>query len=135
MKTLWKLYRTGRLIRPTVYWIIFKAAILLGLSLLWDRFLDKGARGMSFGLGILSVILLALAWFHYLALDGVRIHHLLEKPKKEKKSKVRAHDIIDFVDEPAEFFSELTRDEKSACHLVSSFLTGLAGFLISLILP
>jgi hypothetical protein len=132
-KSLRQLYKEGRLWRPTLYMMGFKLLVLAVLALAWHRFLDHGMRSVWFGVSNLGLILLIFAWFSYLARDGVTIHHLMEGWTKKKEPKIRAHDMIDFVDEPVVSFHDLEKEEKTACRLVSSLVVGGGAFLVGTI--
>lgn len=133
MKSLRQIYRQKYMIRPTLYLMAFKALVVVVLTLLWSRFIDKGVRGVGFGFSTLGLILLCLSWFNYLSLDGVSIRHLMEGWQKKKEKKARAHDMIDFVDENVVSFQELEKEEKTSCRLVSSFVTGLLFVIVGII--
>lgn len=136
MKKLWKLFRTRPLLRPTVYLSVFEAVIVLLLSLLWERFMDQGQRGVGFAMGVFGLVLLLLSWFHYLRLDGVTPIEMLKKNRepKEKKSRTWSFDMADFLDEPISVYRELEPEERICCQLVSSAAVGLIFFLLSMIL-
>ncbi len=133
MKNLRQMYRQKYMIRPTLYMIGFKSLVVVVLTLLWNRFIDKGVRGVGYGFSALGLILLILSWFSYLSLDGVSVRHLMEHWQKKKKTKIRAHDIVDFVDEKVVSFGELEKEEKTCCRLVSDFVAGLLFLIIGLI--
>lgn len=132
MKTLVKLYRTKPLVRPTIYLAVSKAAIVLLLSLLWERFMDQGERGLGLALGVFGLVFLLFTWFHYLSLDGVSpFKDLFKKREAKRKARSSSYDMIDFVDEPITPYRDLEPEERTACQLVSSFGVGLIYFIIS----
>lgn len=122
------------MLRPTVYRTVTKAAVVLVLSLLWDRFLNRdGPFGIDYAFTVLGLICLALSWFSYLSLDGVGIHYLLEREKPKKKKHIQ-RDMADYVDESVVPFDELEPEEQSACRLMSSFVTGAAFLLLGVLM-
>jgi hypothetical protein len=132
-KSLRQIYRQKHMIRPTLFLMFFKALVLLVLALIWNR-LDHGARGIGYGFSILGLLLMVFAWFAYLSLDGLSFHHLLEERKNKRKTKVRAHDMIDFVEEDVVSFHDLEKEEKAACRMVSSLVVGLVYFLLGTVM-
>lgn len=119
------------MIRPIVYKTVTKAVFSLTAVLLWDRYLNSRGRMVAFrdaGL-VAGAFLLGLAWFSYLRLDGMSIHHLLEERPKKKKPVRGTSDMVDFVDEHIVSYSELSDEERTACNLASSLCSGLL-FLI-----
>lgn len=135
MKNLWKLFQTRSLVRPTVYLAVYKSVAVLLLSLLWDRFLDHGQRGLGFAFAVFGLILLLLSWFHYLSLDGVNpIRNMKKNRAPKKRTRFRSFDMIDFADEPIHQYEDLEPEERSACQFVSGFTAGLVFFLISMFL-
>ena len=76
-----------------------------------------------------------MAWFVYLKLDGMMVHHLLEdRRKKKKKSKRRVGgDIADYVDEHIVSFDELEEGEQTACRLAADLLAAALFLAASLI--
>ena len=132
MKTLLKLFRTRPLVRPTVYLAVTKAAIVLLLSLLWERFMDQGQRGTGYALGVFGLVFLLFSWFHYLSLDGVSpFKGLFKKREAKRKARSSSYDMIDFVDEPITPYRDLEPEERTACQLVSSFGIGVIFIIIS----
>jgi hypothetical protein len=124
------------MIRPMIYQCVTKISIALVLTLLWNQFINKDAlfsmiRDAFFVVGILFFM---LAWFQYLRLDGVRIHHLLEgheRPKKKKRHKIM--DIVDFADEKIISFDELDEDEKNVCRLLGDLICGIIFTVLALV--
>lgn len=126
MKIEWKPY----MIRPILYKTVSKCLTALAAVLLWDRFINRGGA-MSVlrdGCMVAAIFLFVMAWFSYLELDGVRIHHMLENERK-RPERHKAKDMVDFVDEHIVSFDELSGRERSICKLISSLASGLI-FLI-----
>ena len=119
------------LIRPILYKSVTKCVTALAAVLLWDRFINHGVMSVvRDGCMVAALFLFMLAWFSYLRLDGVTIHHLLEERKRKKKPARHAmKDMVDFVDEHIVSFDELDERDQILCKLLSSVLSGLL-FLI-----
>lgn len=120
------------MIRPMLYQCATKISIALVLCLLWDRFInrDQYYSLVEFAFFVVGIFFLALAWFQYLRLDGLRFHHLLEEKKEKKKKKQHfTKDIIDFADEKIISFSELSDEERVVCRFLGDLLCA-ALFLI-----
>ena len=131
MKKITRLYKPY-MIRPIIYKSVTKTSIALALVLLWNRWINKeGFISLGDGFFVVGFIVMLLAWFSYLKLDGVRAY--LQPEKKEKKKKHRMYDIIDFADEKIISFDELELDEQDACKLASSFITGVLFILAALV--
>lgn len=110
--------------RLIFYRTFYKVIVALTLVLLWDRGINDGRfQVVRDGCFVAGVCFLVLAWFSYLALDGVRLP-FLPKPKPEKKRHWH-HDMIDFVDEHVTTLDELASDERQAVGLFSSLLSAL----------
>ena len=85
------------MIRPVLYKCVTRAALAVTALLLWDRFINTAGRFSLFRDGCLTAGLLffCMAWFSYLHLDGVTIHHMLEERKKKKPVRKSYTDIVD----------------------------------------
>lgn len=124
----------GEMTRIVLYKAIRKAACALAAVLLWDRFLNHGhLQVVRDGFLVAAVFLLVLAWFSYLKLDGVTIHHLFEERKKKRPIRHATRDIVDFVDEHIVDYDELEPDERTLCQLLSSLAAGIL-FLVPALL-
>ena len=120
----------GETIRIIFYKAIRKSAFVLAAVLLWDRFLNHGhLRLVRDGFLVGGVILLVLAWFSYLKLDGVTIHHLFEERRRKRPLRHASADIVDFVDEHITAYDELEPEEQTFCQLASS-VAGSVLFLV-----
>lgn len=130
-----RLFLNSQILRLVLYRSITKCAVALVLVLLWDRYINHGLLSAAgSGCFVMAVCLFAMAWFTYLRMDGMTIHHLLEeRRKKPKKKRHFMKDIVDYADEHVVSFDELTDEERQACGLLSSLLSGLL-FLIASIL-
>ena len=65
-----------------------------------------------------------MAWFSYLHLDGVTMHHMLEERKKKKPVRKSYTDIVDFADEHIVSYEELSEEERTVCSLAASLICG-----------
>ena len=73
------------MIRPIVYKTVTKISIGVVLALLWDRFINRNQMlsMVEYAFFCIGVIMMALAWFQYLKLDGTPFFD----PKESKKEK------------------------------------------------
>lgn len=132
MKQLFHRY----MIRPTIYKITFKLSIGAVFCLIWDRLLnqEKLYTIWEYPCLLCGCIFLAGAWFRYLKLDGISLHHLMEGwQKKEPKKKHFTKSMADFVDEKVISFEELEPKERTVCSLISELVLGIL-FLIPVFL-
>lgn len=130
MKKIIAIYQSY-MVRPILYMCVTRCSIALALVLVWSRFVPSVLSGARDGCLAAGVIFLMMAWFTYLKLDGMMVHHLMEdkrKPKKKAKRRLRG-DIADYVDEHIVSFDELDEREQPACRLAAN-LIGAALFLI-----
>lgn len=135
MKKLWRIYHQSYMIRPTVYRFLTKSAVVLLLAVLWNQFINNGLFTIGYVFLALGLICMSLAWFNYLSLDGVHVNFVFLDKLREHRSKQRQHikkDMVDYVQESVVSFDELEPEERSACGLMSSFLTGLLFALLSI---
>ena len=65
-----------------------------------------------------------MAWFSYLHLDGVTMHHMLEERKKKKPVRKSYTDIVDFADEHIVSFDELSGEERAVCSMSANLICG-----------
>lgn len=111
--------------RPTMYKTVTKLVICIVLVLLWDRYLNTGGFPVAqYGCFCIGGIVVLLAWFEYLRLDGMIVHHLNDDIRKKKKERHRSKDIADFVDEKIISYSELEPEERCMCRLLSDLFCG-----------
>lgn len=129
MKKIIAIYK-AYMIRPIVYMCVTRCAIALAAALAWKRFVPGALRVVRDGCLTAGVIFLMMAWFAYLKLDGMTVHHLMEDRKKPKKRARRrlGGDIADYVDQHIVSFDELDAPEQAACRLAAN-LIGAALFL------
>ena len=144
MKEWIKKYYKPYLRQPIIVLTVVRTLIALVLALLWDRFLNADRlRSLDMATGTFGLILLALAWFSYLGMDGVdglsKILRFFRKEKRKKKGKKRSAggDLADYVDEDVVSFDELEDEEKRVCRFAANLLSGLimlavtAGIILS----
>lgn len=130
MKKIGSLYKSY-MIRPILYKCVTRAAIAVTALLLWEKYVNTAGRLSLFRDGFLvaGICFLGLAWFSYLRLDGVTIHHMLEEKKKKKPVRGSYADIVDFADEHIVSCEEMTKDERTGCSLAANIICGIL-FLI-----
>ncbi|MCD8018537.1 MAG: hypothetical protein LUF92_02810 [Clostridiales bacterium] len=114
------------MIRPMIYQCVTRYLTAMVVILLWNRFIN-GNQVYSVvrdGFFVVGLFFFALAWFQYLKMDGMTVHHLLEGRHKTKK-RHSSKDIADFVDEKIIPFDELEEDEKTVCRFLNHIICGL----------
>ena len=86
---------------------------------------------ISVGFFVMGVLLFVLAWFSYLGLDGLEapVAHLKILNKKQKSSRKRTNDMIDYVEEDVVTLDELSDEDRHVCKLISNFLSGAIFFI------
>lgn len=134
MKRILALYQPY-MARSIFYKCVTKSSVALTAILLWNRYINRRGLLVAFRDGglFVAVCLLAMAWFSYLSLDNMKIHHLLEERKK--KPVVRSYtDMVDFVDEHITTDEEMEPEERTACRLASSVISGLIFLIPAIIL-
>ena len=132
MKKLFDKY-TKILIRPILYRSVTWGSIALTAALVWERFVGMKSflsvgRDVFFMIG---VFFLALAWFSYLRIDGIRAPKIKTENFKRKPKRFGYGDIIDFADEHVVTFDELSDEEQDLCKLATNFLLGVLFLLTS----
>lgn len=124
------------MIRPMIYQCVNKICMALVLALLWDRFLNRYKIYSMVGdaFFVVGLFFFMLAWFQYLRMDGMKVHHLLEDRKKKKRKKRHSSmDIVDFADEKVISFDELEEDEKIVCRFLGDLLCGFLYLIPALV--
>lgn len=124
------------MVRPMICHAITRLSAGLALALLWDHFVNTEAL-LSVGVHaffVVGIFLTGMAWFDYLKLDGMHIHHLsVEKSCGRKMKNHHRKAIIDFSDERINSFEELEADEQAVCRLGANLLAGAVFLGLSLI--
>ena len=116
------------MIRPMLYQSVTKLSVALLLALLWNQFLNPHGyySVVRDAFLVAGVFFFMFAWFQYLKLDGMRVHHLLEeRGKKKRKKRHSTRDIVDFADEKIISFDELQADEQVVCRFLGDLLCGV----------
>lgn len=134
MKKIIAIYQSY-MIRPAIYQCVTRCSVALAAVLVWSRFVESPLRTVRDGCLAAGVILLMMAWFSYLKLDGMKVHHMMEDRKKPRKKRKRLlkGDIADYVDEHIVSFDELDEAEQTACKLAANSGGAVIFFLASLI--
>ena len=121
------------MIRPIIYQCISRLVIVITLGMVWVKFVNQRENATLIGyfFPIAGFLLLAIAWFRYLRLDGVTITAV----KKEKKPKKRFafKTMIDHTREDVISFSGMDDRDRMACMLLVNLIDGLLLLLIWLI--
>ena len=119
MKWLKKHYHRYML-RPILYRTF--ACVLGGvvLALAWQRFVDQ-TRGLSAPFFALAVVFGAMAWFNYLAIDGVGSPMTHKRPSLPKEQRATG-DVADYLDEEIVSFKDLGKSERQWCRLAVNLI-------------
>ncbi len=133
MKKIIKLYH-AYMTRPIIYKMLTRVGIGLVISLIWDRFIniEHYFNMTEHAFLIVGAFLWMMAWIGYLRLDGVGFHYKKRKEETEKK-KHRTKEMVDFVEEDAVSFDELTKEERVACNFAANFFSGAIFIIISVV--
>ena len=123
------------MVRPLIYKVVTKSAIVLVLSLLWNQFVNTSnmmslRKDAFFVVGLIWVL---FSWFQYLKLDGYTFQYMFKDKQKKKEKKHVQKQMVDFVDEEVVSFDELEDEEKVVVNLLSNLATGLIFVVISLV--
>ena len=119
-----KMYKPNML-RPIIYKLIPRLVTGLVLALLWDRFFNaqKLFSMVERAFFALGIGFFAMAWFSYLKLDGMKIHHLNEGKRKVTKHKFKFP--VDFTEEKPSPADSLDENEETAATLISNIAAGI----------
>jgi hypothetical protein len=128
MKKILKTY--SYLIQPTIYKIVTRVFLGTTFALLWNFLISKNqtyimAERSFFFVG---VVLLAMAWFNYLRLDGFSVIKIKKDKKRKNKPEHQSKSTIDFVDEEVTIH-ELEKKDEIITAMIANAFTGLC-FLI-----
>lgn len=139
MKKWLKEHVGPHLARPIVYKVLSYFPTALVLILLWKRFVDRaGLFPIHYAYTIAGVFFLAVAWFSYLRIDGVKMpstRHLRRgnAPMPKKRPPSPYADMTDYIDIEVISFEELTHEERAICSLVASVICSVIYFVLSLL--
>jgi len=117
------------MLRPIIYRLIPRLTTGLVLALLWDRFFnaEKLFSMVERAFFVLGFVFFAMAWVNYLKLDGVRIHFLNRKKKKESRHKMKFP--VDFTEEPPA--DSLDENDETIAAMISNIAAGFCFLLPS----
>lgn len=112
---------------------VVKCVVVVAFALGWNRFMNSNHLFslLEHTLFTAGVIFLAAAWFCYLKLDQVCIHHLLEKTRKTCQK--QGADIADYIETEPDSSDTLSKKQKTVCHLISNAFTGAGFVFISIV--
>lgn len=123
------------LIKPTIYKVISRIFLGVTFSLLWNHFINKnqiyimGERPFF----LVGVILLAMAWFNYLKLDGISITMVRKDNKRKDVSKYQSRKLIDILEEEVISY-ELEKEDEILSAIIANVLTGICFLIPSIII-
>jgi hypothetical protein len=123
-----------RMIRPIVYMTCSRFLCAVTLALLWNRYLNAaGLVSIGYAYTIIGLLFLALAWFSYLRLDGIKMPFARWLPLQPiKQSSGPYGDIPDYLDEGFVSFAELPEEERNICSLCANVVLSAVFLLLSL---
>lgn len=127
IKEIKKIYQSY-MTRPIIYQSVTKLSVALVIVLAWNQFINKSMELVRDGFFIMGAFFFVPAWFQYLKLDGMKVHHMFEDREQKKNKKKKIHftkDIVDFADEKIISFDELDDAEKTVCRLIGDIACGL----------
>ena len=131
IKSIFRAY----MVRPLIYKIVTKSAIILVLSLLWNRLVNVAGNHnlREDAFFVIGLIWMLFSWFQYLKLDGYTFQYVFKEKQKKKEKKHVQKQMADFVDEEVVSFDELEDEEKVVVNFLSNMITGLLFVIISLL--
>lgn len=131
MSKLAKFLKKPYMLRLTLTQCVTRCVFALAFLLLWRQFINRELPMISVGFFVMGVLLFVLAWFSYLGLDGLEapVAHLKILNKKQKSSRKRTNDMIDYVEEDVVTLDELSDEDRHVCKLISNFLSGTIFFI------
>lgn len=132
MKRLLKMY--SYLIQPTIYKITSRAFLGITFSLLWNHFTNKNETYIMVekAFFFVGVVLLTMAWFSYLKLDGISIGMARKGNKGKDKSGHQSKSIIDFLEEDVTS-DELEEEDEILSAMIANIFTGICFLIPSII--
>ena len=132
MKKLLKMY--SYLIQPTIYKITSRAFLGITFSLLWNHFTNKNETYIMVekAFCFVGVVLLTMAWFSYLKLDGISIGMARKGNKGKDKSGHQSKSIIDFLEEDVTS-DELEEEDEILSAMIANIFTGICFLIPSII--
>ncbi len=132
MKKLLRMY--SYLIQPTIYKITSRAFLGITFSLLWNHFTNKNETYIMVekAFFFVGVVLLTMAWFSYLKLDGISIGMARKSNKRKDKSGHQSKNIIDFLEEDVTS-DELEEDDEILSAMIANIFTGICFLIPSII--
>ncbi|CAK7046303.1 hypothetical protein ACF3M2_07640 [Tissierella carlieri] len=132
MKRLLKMY--SYLIQPTIYKITSRAFLGITFSLLWNHFTNKNETYIMVekAFFFVGVVLLTMAWFSYLKLDGISIGMARKGNKGKDKSGHQSKNIIDFLEEDVTS-DELEEEDEILSAMIANIFTGICFLIPSII--
>lgn len=132
MKKILRMY--SYLIQPTIYKITSRAFLGITFSLLWNHFTNKNETYIMVekAFFFVGVVLLTMAWFSYLKLDGISIGMARKSNKGKDKSGHQSKNIIDFLEENVTS-DEIEEDDEILSAMIANIFTGICFLIPSII--
>ncbi|WP_143598554.1 hypothetical protein [Tissierella sp. P1] len=132
MKKLLRMY--SYLIQPSIYKITSRAFLGITFSLLWNHFTNKNETYIMVekAFFFVGVVLLTMAWFSYLKLDGISIGMARKGNKGKDKSGHQSKSIIDFLEEDVTS-DELEEEDEILSAMIANIFTGICFLIPSII--
>ncbi len=124
MKRWLKGHIKRHMIRPIVYKTFSRFLTALALALLWNRYINaEGLLSMNYAYTILGCFFLAMAWFSYLRLDGIKLPEM-KWPRFSAKKRAYGpfSPMSDHFGEEIVSFAELPEDERDSCSLLANVI-------------
>lgn len=132
MKKLLKTY--SYLIQPTIHKITSRGFLGIAFSLLWKYFINKNETYLmdEKAFFFAGAVLLTMAWFNYLKLDGISIGMARKGNKGKDKSGHQSKNIIDFLQEDVAS-GELEEEDEILSAIIANIFTGICFLIPSII--
>ncbi|OZV12043.1 hypothetical protein CIW83_11425 [Tissierella sp. P1] len=122
------------MIQPSIYKITSRAFLGITFSLLWNHFTNKNETYIMVekAFFFVGVVLLTMAWFSYLKLDGISIGMARKGNKGKDKSGHQSKSIIDFLEEDVTS-DELEEEDEILSAMIANIFTGICFLIPSII--
>lgn len=132
MRKFWNSYHRY-MIKPILYQIIARLMIVITLGLLWLRFVNtrREITLVGYVCPIAGMLLIAVSWFHYLRMDGIKVLQVRSRTQKRKRFFFRS--MIDDTQEEVTNLSSLDSEDRTACMFLVNLVSGLILLVITFI--
>ena len=130
LKNWLKKHYAPYMLRPMLYRITTNVLAALAAVAVWHRFISPQQK-IQHLIFAAAVIFAAMAWFNYLAADGVKMP--FTGRKKNEANGTKASGMAEHINDEPDSSSSLGAEERIVCSLTSNILCCILFLAISLI--